>query len=91
VTAEAHVLRAVADGEQKITSQDVLDLYRLNSSSAAAHGIDGLRRDALRAPGKPFRVSDPFIVAWVGEPDATGAGVPAGRSRRHHGKPLAHR
>jgi uncharacterized protein len=59
------VLRAVADGEQKITSKDVLDLYRLNSSSAAAHAIKGLRHDGLLAPGKPFRVSDPFFAAWV--------------------------
>jgi uncharacterized protein len=59
------VLRAVADGEQKLTSKEVLDRYRLNSSSAAAHAITGLRRDGLLAPGKPFRVSDPFFAAWV--------------------------
>jgi hypothetical protein len=59
------ILRAVADGEQKLTSKEVLDRYRLNSSSAAAHVIKGLRHDGLLAPGKPVRVSDPFFAAWV--------------------------
>lgn len=59
------VLRAVAAGEQKLTSKAVMDTYDLSSSSAATHAVNGLRRDGLLAPGKPFRVSDPFFGAWI--------------------------
>lgn len=61
------VLRAVADGEQQLTSRRVLDRYALGSSSAATYAVNELRRDGLLAPGKPFRVSDPFFAAWIGQ------------------------
>lgn len=61
------VLRAVADGEQQLTSRGVLDHYDLGSSSAATYAVNELRRDGLLAPGKPFRVSDPFFAAWIRE------------------------
>lgn len=59
------VLRAVAAGEQQLTARDVMDRYDLASSSAASYAINQLRYDGLLAPGKPFRVSDPFFAAWV--------------------------
>lgn len=63
--APRQVLRAVADGEQHLTSKGVLDRYSLGSSSAATYAVNELRRDGLLAPGKPFRVSDPFFAAWI--------------------------
>lgn len=59
------MLRAVAAGEQRLTSREVLDRYGLASSSAATYAINQLRHDGILAPGKPFRVSDPFLAAWV--------------------------
>ncbi|MFO7892198.1 MAG: AAA family ATPase [Longimicrobiales bacterium] len=63
--SKRQVVRAVAAGEQRLTSRDVLDRYDLASSSAATYAINQLRYDGLLAPGKPFRVSDPFFAAWV--------------------------
>ena len=57
--------RAVAAGEQQFTARDVMDRYDLASSSAASYAINQLRYDGLLAPGKPFRVSDPFFAAWI--------------------------
>lgn len=59
------VLRAVAAGEQQLTSREVMERHELASSSAASYAIKELRYDGLLAPGKPFRVSDPFFAAWV--------------------------
>ncbi|MDX1675770.1 MAG: AAA family ATPase [Longimicrobiales bacterium] len=59
------VLRAVAAGEQQLTARDVMDRYEIASSSAAAYAITQLRHDGLLAPGKPFRVSDPFFAGWI--------------------------
>jgi len=61
------VLRAVAAGEQKLTSRAVMEEYGISSSAAASYGIRELQHDGLLAPGKPFRVSDPFFAAWVRE------------------------
>lgn len=59
------VLRAVAAGEQRLTSREVMDRYDVASSSAASYAVNQLRYDGILAPGKPFRVSDPFFAAWV--------------------------
>jgi hypothetical protein len=64
-SAKRQVLRAVADGEQKLNSREVLEVYDIGSSSTATYAINELRRDGLLAPGKPHRVSDPFLAAWV--------------------------
>jgi uncharacterized protein len=64
-TTKRQVLRAVADGEQKLTSRAVMDRYEMSSSSAATQAVMALRHDGLLAPGKPFRVSDPFFAAWI--------------------------
>jgi len=37
----------------------------IGSSAAASYAIRALRHDGLLAPGKPFRVSDPFFGEWV--------------------------
>jgi hypothetical protein len=59
------IMRALADGEEQLTSKAVLDRYDLSSSSAASYAIGELRRDGILAPGKPYRISDPFFQAWV--------------------------
>lgn len=64
-SAKRQVLRAVADGEQKLNSREVLGRYDIGSSSTSTYAINELRRDGLLAPGKPHRVSDPFLAAWV--------------------------
>jgi uncharacterized protein len=64
-TTKRQVLRAVADGEQKLTSKDVMARYEMSSSSAVAQATRALRHDGLLAPGKPFRVSAPFFAAWI--------------------------
>lgn len=64
-SSKRQVLRAVADGEQKLNSKEVLDRYDLSSSSAATYAINELRHDGLLAPEKPYRVSDPFFAAWI--------------------------
>lgn len=59
------VLRAAAAGEQHLTARDVMDRYGVTSSAAATYAVNQLRYDGLLAPGKPFRVSDPFLADWV--------------------------
>jgi hypothetical protein len=61
------VLRALAAGETRLTSRAVLDGYGLGSSAAATYAINELRADGILAPGKPFRISDPFFHAWIAE------------------------
>jgi hypothetical protein len=62
------IMRALADGEEQLTSHDVLRRYEISSSSAASYAITELRRDGLLAPGgAPYRISDPFFAAWVRE------------------------
>lgn len=59
------VLRAVARGEQHLASRAVLERYRISGASAAGYAINELRSDAVLAPGKPYRISDPFLAAWI--------------------------
>jgi uncharacterized protein len=66
-TTKRQVLRAVAQGEQKLTAKGVMDRYEMSSSSAVTQAARALRHDGLLAPGKPFRVSDPFFAAWIRE------------------------
>jgi hypothetical protein len=61
------ILRAVADGEEHLTSRDVMVRYGIGASSSAVYAIEELKRDALLAPGRPPRVSDPFLGAWLRE------------------------
>lgn len=63
--SKRQIVRAVAHGEQELTSRDVLTRYELASSSAAQYAIDSLRSEAILAPGKPFRISDPFFAVWA--------------------------
>ncbi|MEJ2503518.1 MAG: ATP-binding protein [Gemmatimonadota bacterium] len=59
------VLRAVADGHQQLASREVIDDYDIGSSSAVSYAVDQLRREGHLAPGKPYRISEPFFAAWV--------------------------
>lgn len=59
------VLQAVARGEQHLASRAVLQRYRITGASAAGYAINELRSDAVLAPGKPYRISDPFFAAWI--------------------------
>ncbi|MGK7313238.1 MAG: hypothetical protein ACN0LA_13450, partial [Candidatus Longimicrobiales bacterium M2_2A_002] len=59
------ILRAVAAGEEQLTARAVMDRWGLGSSAAATYSITQLRHDGLLAPGKPFRISDPYFGAWV--------------------------
>lgn len=63
--AKRQVLRAVADGKQQLNSKDVMERYGISTSSAATYAINELRHDALLAPRKPHRVSDPFFAEWI--------------------------
>lgn len=65
-STKRQVMQALADGEEKLTSRDVLTRYDISSSSAASYAITELRNDGLLAPGRaPYRISDPFLTAWV--------------------------
>jgi hypothetical protein len=64
-SSKRQVLRAVAAGEEQLAARAVMDRYGLSSSAAASYAIRTLRHDGILAPGKPFRVSDPFFAAWV--------------------------
>jgi hypothetical protein len=59
------VLRGIADGEVRLTTERFLSRYRLGSSSAASRGERELRDDGILAPGKPPRISDPFLAEWI--------------------------
>jgi hypothetical protein len=59
------IMRALAAGEKQLTSRAVLDRYGLGSSAAASYATTELRSDGILAPGKPVRISDPFLEAWV--------------------------
>lgn len=59
------VLQAVARGEQHLASREVLDRYGISGASAAGYAVGELRSDAVLAPGKPYRISDPFLAAWI--------------------------
>ncbi len=63
--SKRQLLRAVAAGEERLTSRAVLDRYGLSSSAGATYALNALRHDGLLAPGKPVRISDPFLGAWV--------------------------
>lgn len=67
--SKRQIMRAVADGEQQLTAKAVLDRYDLASSATASYGINELRHDGLLAPSRPFRISDPFLTAWVRRQD----------------------
>ncbi|MFW5952094.1 MAG: AAA family ATPase [Gemmatimonadota bacterium] len=64
-TGKRQVLRAIADGHQQLASREVIEDYGIGSSSAVSYAVDQLRRDGHLAPGKPYRISDPFFAAWV--------------------------
>ncbi len=59
------IMRALAAGEVQLTSRAVLERYGLGSSAAASYATTELRSDGVLAPGKPVRISDPFLHAWV--------------------------
>ena len=59
------VLQAVARGEQHLASRVVLERYGITGASAAGYAVNELRSDAVLAPGKPYRISDPFLAGWV--------------------------
>ena len=59
------MMRAVAANEERLTSRAVLERYGLGSSAAASYALRTLREDGILAPGKPARISDPFLKAWV--------------------------
>lgn len=59
------VLRGIADGEVRLTTDHFLSRYHLGSSSAASRGERELRDDGILAPGKPPRISDPFFAEWI--------------------------
>ncbi len=59
------VLQAIARGEQHLAAREVLDRYRITGASAAGYAIRELRSDAVLAPGKPYRISDPFLAEWI--------------------------
>jgi hypothetical protein len=63
--SKKQILRAVADGEQHLNARDVIQGYDLGSSSVASYAINELRDGALLAPSKPYRISDPFLAAWI--------------------------
>ncbi len=63
--SKRRIARAVANGEDRLTTRAVLDRYGLGSSASATYGVNELRADGILAPGKPFRISDPFFTAWV--------------------------
>jgi hypothetical protein len=59
------IMRALAAGEEQLTSRAVLERYGIGSSAAASWATGELRSDGVLAPGKPVRISDPFLAAWV--------------------------
>lgn len=64
-TTKRQIMRAVAAGERQLTAKRVLDAFGLASSAAASYAVNELRSDGILAPGKPFRISDPFLSSWV--------------------------
>ncbi len=63
------IMRAIAAGEEQLTSRAVLDRYGIGSSAAASWATTELRSDGILAPGRPVRISDPFLAAWVARAD----------------------
>jgi hypothetical protein len=64
-STKQQVLRAVAAEESQVTSGDVIQRYGLGSSGTASWAIGELIADAHLAPGKPYRISNPFFKDWI--------------------------
>jgi hypothetical protein len=63
--ARRRVLRGVAAGEVRLTTDHFLSTYGLRSSSASSRAEGELREEGILAPGKPPRISDPFLAEWI--------------------------
>lgn len=63
--ARRRVLRGVAAGEVRLTTDHFLSTYGLRSSSASSRAERELREEGILAPGKPPRISDPFFKEWI--------------------------
>jgi hypothetical protein len=59
------LLRALAAGEERLTSREVMERYGFRNSAAVSRAMDALRRDAIVAPRGENRISDPIFARWV--------------------------